>query len=268
MENFRYQGVFQSLMTNLQLNFSKKRWRIQHDRHVFQVVIQFGNFYYQVLSGIWAAPHPGVPAMAVRVCRSVRSVVKRRGRCRCFVAVEPGVGFVEKFRSAFGRVRVGAGQCGSVRRPNHCAEVRDSSGWFRVSSGRFVIRITLCKFGSVWVGLGSVRFVVQITLCNFGSVRVGLGSVRVSSSPEGRKWEAPIRRRSAQHLLEISKVGALTSSPRDDEARVSQGHLKLTPGPCRRPTMGAPIRRRSTRHLPGEQSSCLIPTSWWNLSST
>ena len=42
-----------------------------------------------------------------------------------------------------------------------------------------------------------------------------------------------------------------TSSLRYVGARVGQGHLKLTPGPCRRPTMGAPICRRSTRHLLG-----------------
>ena len=43
----------------------------------------------------------------------------------------------------------------------------------------------------------------------------------------------------------------VTSSPRDVGARISQGHLKLIPGPCRKPTMGAPIRRCSTRHSLG-----------------
>ena len=40
----------------------------------------------------------------------------------------------------------------------------------------------------------------------------------------------------------------VTSLPRDVGARVSQGHLKLIPGPFRKPTMGEPIRRCSTRH--------------------
>ena len=44
------------------------------------------------------------------------------------------------------------------------------------------------------------------------------------------------------------RVELVTSSPRDVEARVSQARLKLIPGPCRKTTMGEPIRRCSTRH--------------------
>ena len=81
------------------------------------------------------------------------------------------------------------------------------------------------------------------------------GQVRAKSGSSSRKLsglsagKSRVKRPSQSHVKGGSVRGLRgTSSPRDVGARVSQVRLKLIPGPCRKPTMGEPIRRCSTRH--------------------
>ena len=72
----------------------------------------------------------------------------------------------------------------------------------------------------------------------------GAGQVRIQSP-----FTSTLR--GSRVAVRVPPVSVLTSSPRDLGTRVSQGHLKLSPSPCSRPNMGAPILRRSMRHLLG-----------------
>ena len=73
-------------------------------------------------------------------------------------------------------------------------------------------------------------------------LRSGAGQVRAEMfGPSADQVRGSVR-------VRYGSGSGVTSSPRDVGARVSQVRLKLIPGPCRKPTMGEPIRRCSTRH--------------------
>ena len=117
-------------------------------------------------------------------------------------------------------VRSCSGRCGSVRRPNHSVSFRVNSDRFGVSSGRFVVRITLCNFWSVRVGSSPESRCVSLdhsgsVWCWFDSRR-GSPGVRGPPSAPGRAWSgAPeVEPHAAQRVRHYWTISLLRSKIR------------------------------------------------------
>ena len=156
----------------------------------------------------------------------------------------PGQVRVKFARKCSGKFTVG---CGS-----NYGQVRAKFAW--KCPGQVTFRCGSSSRGNVRVKLRSGASQVRVWLgCDV--LTQGCRGQGQSGAPEADSRPRSKAGHGGTHstVLDTASSGdwsgrGVTSSPRDVGARVSQVRLKLIPGPCRKPTMGEPVRRCSTRH--------------------